>query len=95
MLLTTKELADTFAVHPSTIRRAYRTGRIPYERFCKMYFFDLEKVREAMRLNGLTELGLAGGLRTTGGVSRRRAQPTSPRLGKTGASIAKKARGKK
>ncbi len=56
MLLTAKELAETFDVHVTTIRRAYRTGRIPYERFCKMYYFDLEKVREAMRLNRLTQL---------------------------------------
>jgi len=94
MLLTTKEIADTFGVHPSTIRRAYRAGRIPYERFCKMYFFDLDKVREAMQLNGLTARDLAGGLRAAAGESRRSTQPTSPRLGKTGASIAQAPRRK-
>jgi len=95
MLLTAKELAEKLDVHITTIRRAYRTERIPYERLCKMYFFDLEKVRHAMRLNGLTLVGTEDGLRATGGESRRRAQPTSPRLGKTGASIATKPRRKK
>ena len=92
MLLTAKELAQEFDVHITTIRRAYRMGRIPYERLCKMYLFDLEKVRRAMRLNGLTLVGTEDGLRATGGDSGRRAQPTSPRLGKTGASIARKPR---
>ena len=95
MLLTAKELAQEFDVHITTIRRAYRTGRIPYERLCKMYLFDLEKVRHAMRLNGLTLVGGEDGLRATGGDSGRRAQRTSPRLGKTGASIATKPRRKK
>ena len=95
MLLTAKELAQEFDVHISTVRRAYRTGRIPYERLCQMYLFDLEKVRHAMRLNGFTLAGTEDGLRATGGDSGRRAQPTSPRLGKTGASIAQKPRGEK
>ena len=95
MLLTAKELAQELDVHVSTVRRAYRTGRIPYERLCKMYLFDLEKVRHAMRLNGFTLVGTEDGLRATGGASRRRAQPTRPRLGKTGASIAPKPRRKK
>ncbi|SLM41751.1 hypothetical protein NSND_50137 [Nitrospira sp. ND1] len=95
MLLTAKELAHELDVHISTVRRAYRTGRIPYERLCKMYLFDLEKVRDAMRRNGFTLAGTDDGLRATGGESRRRAQPTSPRLGKTGASIARTPRRKK
>ncbi len=95
MLLTAKELAEKFDVHITTIRRAYRMGRIPYERFCKMYLFDLQKVRRAMRLNGLTLEGGEDGLRATDDDSGRRAQPASPRLGKTGASIAQKPRGKK
>ncbi len=95
MLLTAKELAQEFDVHISTVRRAYRTGRIPYERLCKMYLFDLEKVRDAMRLNGFSLVGTEDGLRATDGDSGRRAQPTRPRLGKTGASIAQKPRGKK
>ncbi len=85
MLLTAKELAQELDVHVSTVRRAYRTGRIPYERLCKMYLFDLEKVRHAMRLNGLTLVATEDGLRATDGASGRRAQPTRPRLGNTGA----------
>ena len=95
MLLTAKELAEKFDVHITTIRRAYRMGRIPYERFCKMYLFDLQKVRRAMRLNGLPLEGTEDGLRATGGDSGRRAQPPRPRLGKTGASIAQTPRRKK
>lgn len=53
MLLTAKELATALDVHITTIRRAYRSKRIPYERFCKLYFFDLIKVRNAMRQDGL------------------------------------------
>ena len=95
MLLTAKELAQEFDVHISTVRRAYRTGRIPYERLCQMYLFDLEKVRHAMRLNGFTLAGTEDGRRATGSDSGRRAQPIRPRLGKTGASIAQKPRRKK
>ena len=53
MLLTAKELAKALDVHITTIRRAYRTKRIPYERFYKLYFFDLKKVRSTMRRDSL------------------------------------------
>ena len=95
MLLTLKQLAMTFGVHVTTIRRACRNQHIPYERLGKLYFFDLARVRAAMQKNGADVLKGGGGLRATAGESRRRAQPTSPRLGKTGASIAQKPRRKK
>ena len=95
MLLTGKQLAMKFGVHITTIRRACRNEHIPYERLGKLYFFDLDRVREAMQKNGKNVLSGDGGLRATGGASRRRAQRPSPRLGKTGASIAQKPRGKK
>lgn len=81
MLLTAKELANALDVHITTIRRAYRSKRIPYERLCKLYFFDLEKVRSAMRRDGLdlTAPGASGTPRATGGASRRRAAKKRPR----------------
>ena len=80
MLLTAKELATALDVHITTIRRAYRSKRIPYERLCKLYFFDLEKVRTAMLLDGLDLTGRRQERtrRATGGGSRRRAQQNAP-----------------
>ena len=80
MLLTAKELANALDVHVTTIRRAYRSKRIPYERFYKLYFFDLEKVRSAMRLNGLDLIAPreSGMRRVPAGASRRRAQRKAP-----------------
>jgi excisionase family DNA binding protein len=95
MLLTAKELAMKLDVHITTIRRACRNDDIPYERLGKLYFFDLARVRQAMRKNAVDELAASDGLRATGGDRRRRTQTISPRLGKTGASIARKPRGKK
>ena len=95
MLLTGKQLAMTLNVHITTIRRACRNEDIPYERLGKLYFFDLDRVRQAMQRNGGDVLKGGDGLRATGGASRRRPQRPSPRLGKTGAPIAQKPRGKK
>ncbi len=95
MLLTGKQLAMKLNVHITTIRRACRNEDIPYERLGKLYFFDLDRVREAMQRNGGDVLKGGDGLRATGGENRRRAQPTRPRLGKTGASIARTPQEKK
>jgi len=95
MLLTGKQLAMKLNVHITTIRRACRNDHIPYERLGKLYFFDFDLVRQAMqRLGGLGRRAGGGG-RAPAGPSRGRAHPTRPRLGKTGASIANKPRGKK
>jgi excisionase family DNA binding protein len=89
MLLTAKELAIALKIHVSTVWRACRKHAFPYERFGKLYYFDLAQVREAMRTSAdLPET--SDRMRATGGESRRRAQPVRPRLGKTGASIARK-----
>ncbi len=97
--VTVKELAVLFNVSEKSIRRAYRKGQIPFERFCRCVRFDLERVKAALKQAGRGELRTAslkvGRRSATGGASRRRAQRTSPRLGKTGASIAEKPRGKK
>ena len=97
--VTVKQLAMMFNVSEKSIRRAYRKGEIPFERFCGCVRFDLERVKEALKQHGRGETRpstLKSSRRSaTGGASRRRAQRTSPRLGKTGASIAQKPRGKK
>ena len=98
--LTVDELAAVLKVSPKSIRRAYRKGEIPVDRFCRFVRFDLERVKEALKSRGndvsFVESRKNEGQRSaTGGASRRRAQRPSPRLGKTGASIAQKPRGKK
>ena len=98
--LTADELAAVLKVSVKSIRRAYRKGEIPVERFCRFVRFDLERVKQAMQANGhgpslVVSKRRPGQHSATGGASRRRAQRTSPRLGKTGASIARKSRRKK
>ena len=98
--ITADQLAAKLGVSVKSIRRAYRKGEIPVDRFCRFVRFDLERVKEALRANGhwpsFVEAERKTGQRSaTGGASRRRAQPTSPRLGKTGASIAQAQRRKK
>ncbi len=92
--LTADELAAVLKVSVKSIRRAYRKGEIPVERFCRFVRFDLERVKAAMQGNGHGQSPFTtrrqGQRSATGGASRRRAQRTSPRLGKTGASIARK-----
>jgi excisionase family DNA binding protein len=94
--LTADELAAVLRVSVKSIRRAYRKGEIPVERFCRFVRFDLERVKEAMQANGHGQSRIStqnqGRRSATGGASRRRAQRPSPRLGKTGASIAQKPR---
>lgn len=97
--LTVNELAAALKVSVKSIRRAYRKGDIPVERICRFVRFDLDRVKQAMQANGQgiapVTLEHAGRRSATGGESRRRAQRTSPRLGKTGASIARTPRRKK
>ncbi|HRB14896.1 MAG TPA: helix-turn-helix domain-containing protein [Nitrospira sp.] len=98
--LTVDELAAVLKVSPKSIRRAYRKGEIPVDRFCRFVRFDLERVKEALQAKGHGPSSVVsprkGGQRSaTGGGSRRRAQRTRPRLGKTGASIARTPRRKK
>ncbi len=98
--LTVDELAAVLKVSPKSIRRAYRKGDIPVDRFCRFVRFDLERVKAALQTKGhspsfVVSKRKPGQRSATGGASRRRAQRTSPRLGKTGASIAQKPRRKK
>ena len=98
--INAEQLAAKLGVSVKSIRRAYRKGEIPVDRFCRFVRFDLERVKEALQANGhwpsFVEAERKRGPRSaTGGASRRRAQPTRPRLGKTGASIARKPRRKK
>jgi hypothetical protein len=97
--LTIDELALELQVSVKSIRRAYRKGQIPVERICRFVRFDLNRVKAAMQGNGHGQTPFhpekQGQRSATGGASRRRAQRPSPRLGKTGASIAGKPRRKK
>ncbi len=93
MLLTAKPLARQLDVHITTIRRAYRGEEIPYERLGKLYFFDLNEVRKAMRMPTRLRASGVGATRPTAQAATRAAD--EPPTGKTGASIAGKPRGKK
>ena len=98
--LTVDELAAVLKVSPKSIRRAYRKGEIPVDRFCRFVRFNLERVKEALEAKGhrsslVVSQKKKGQRSATGGASRRRAQRPSPRLGKTGASIAQTPRRKK
>ena len=98
--ITAEQLAVKLGVSVKSIRRAYWKGEIPVERFCRFVRFDLQRVKEALQANGhwpsFVKAGNTKGVRSAqGGASRRRAQRPRPRLGKTGASIAQKPRGKK
>jgi excisionase family DNA binding protein len=50
--LTVDELAAVLKVSPKSIRRAYRKGEIPVDRFCRFVRFDLERVKEALQGQG-------------------------------------------
>ena len=98
--ITADQLAAKLGVSVKSIRRAYRKGEIPVDRFCRFVRFDLERVKEARQAKGHWPSAVAterkrGQRSATGGDSRRRAQRPSPRLGKTGASIAQAPRRKK
>ncbi len=98
--INAEQLAAKLGVSVKSIRRAYRKGEIPVDRFCRFVRFDLERVKEALQAKGqgssfVESKKKLGPRSAQGGASRRRAQRPSPRLGKTGASIAQKPRGKK
>ncbi len=98
--LTVNELAEVLKVGPKSIRRAYRKGEIPVDRFRRFVRFVLERVKEALKTKGddvsfTLPTKNEGQRSATAGDRRRRAQRPRPRLGKTGASIATKPRRKK
>ncbi|WP_447602892.1 helix-turn-helix domain-containing protein [Nitrospira sp. Nam80] len=94
VLLTVDELAAALQVSVKSIRRAYWKGEIPVKRICRFVRFDLDRVKAAMQRKGMRHVRHAEAhsrrRSATGGESRRRAQQARPRLGKTGASIARK-----
>ena len=51
--LTVDELAAVLKVSPKSIRRAYRKGEIPVDRFCRFVRFDLERVKAALQAKGM------------------------------------------
>ena len=50
--ITADELAAKLGVSVKSIRRAYRKGEIPVDRFCRFVRFDLERVKEALQAKG-------------------------------------------
>jgi excisionase family DNA binding protein len=90
MFLSVKELANELGMSVDSIYRAYRKGEIPAAQICRTLRFDLRKVRRAMEQKAKAMPNSRCATRATGGESRRRATPTRPRLGKTGAFIARK-----
>ena len=87
-LLTVKDLAAELRMSVKSIQRGYRSGEIPVEWMRRMARFDLTKVRRAMARNGRRRMrhlnGKSAEQSATGGFSRRRAQPNSPRSVKRG-----------
>ena len=88
--LSVKELAGELGMSVDSIYRAYRKGEIPAAQICRTLRFDLRKVQRAMERKAKAMPNSRCEKSATGGESRRRATPTRPRLGKTGASIARK-----
>lgn len=54
-LLSAKQLAIELGVCLNTVKRAYQQKEIPVERIGRVFRFDLERVREAMRRRALEE----------------------------------------
>jgi excisionase family DNA binding protein len=50
--ITADQLAAKLGVSVKSIRRAYRKGEIPVDRFCRFVRFDLERVKEALKAKG-------------------------------------------
>jgi excisionase family DNA binding protein len=48
-LLSTRDVAAELGLHVETIRRLHRTGRIPAYRCGRVYRFDPDEVRDALR----------------------------------------------
>ena len=87
--LTVSELAAALKVSVVSVRRAYWKGLLPVIRFGRMVRFDLDQVRAAIQRNGYGQretVDLLEGAtpRATGGASRRRDGPPSPRIVKRG-----------
>ena len=87
--ITADELAAKLNVSVKSIRRAYRKGEIPVERFCRFVRFDLQRVKEALQANGHWPSFVKAG--NTKGA---RSGP-APDWVRRGASIAQTPRGKK
>jgi excisionase family DNA binding protein len=56
-LLSTRDVATELGLHVETIRRLHRTGRIPAYRCGRVYRFDPEEVREALRTSATSTGG--------------------------------------
>jgi excisionase family DNA binding protein len=89
-LLSVKELAQSLGVSVDCVYRAFRSGEIPAVQIRRSIRFDYDIVRPILERRAQAMPYERGERSAPGGESRRRAQRTRPRLGKTGASIARK-----
>lgn len=48
-LVSAVEISKRYDVHPETLRRLYRSGRVPAYKVGRMLRFDESEVREALR----------------------------------------------
>lgn len=88
--LSVKELAEELGMSVDSIYRAYRRGEIPAAQICRPLRFDLRKGQQPMEKKAKAMTYQRCQQCATGGESRRRALPTRPRVGTTGAFIARK-----
>ena len=89
-LLSVKELAQALGVSVDCVYRAFRSGEIPAVQIRRTIRFDYDIVRPILERRAEAMPYQRCQQRATGGESRRRATPARPRVGKTGAFIARK-----
>jgi len=85
--LSVKELAHELGISQDSVYRAFRAGEIPGAQIARTIRFDLSKVQRAMEERAKAMPNRRCTTRATGGASRRRDGPPSPRLVKRGRKV--------